>query len=288
MYELSAKNDRLNCNFNTALTQSYHSQSQIIRILTESWVSEYMYCPHCGNASLNHFPNNKAVADFYCPNCNNEYELKSKAGSIGHKIADGAYHTFIDRITSNNNPDFFILNYSKQLLTVNNLWIIPKHFFVPDIIEQRKPLSDNAQRKGWIGCNILIDTIPSQAKIDIIHNSVPVPQELVQAQVQQASLLYTGVYVVSVEILILHRLLCNIILFIPSTSNFSTFSSTSWSSSAYYSFFTICISLNCIPKNVYSISLISSKPIDAYILRATVFSNDTLIYSLSALCFLLK
>lgn len=42
-----------------------------------------------------------------------------------------------------------------------------------------------------IGCNILIDKIPSQAKIDIIHNSVPVPQELVQAQVQQASLLYT-------------------------------------------------------------------------------------------------
>ena len=163
----------MNCNFNTALTQSYHSQSQIIRILTESWVSEYMYCPHCGNASLNHFPNNKAVADFYCPNCNNEYELKSKAGSIGHKIADGAYHTFIDRITSNNNPDFFILNYSKQLLTVNNLWLIPKHFFVPDIIEQRKPLSDNAQRKGWIGCNILIDKIPSQAKIDIIHNCTP-------------------------------------------------------------------------------------------------------------------
>lgn len=154
----------MNCNFNTALTQSYHSQSQIIRILTESWVSEYMYCPHCGNASLNHFPNNKAVADFYCPNCNNEYELKSKAGSIGHKIADGAYHTFIDRITSNNNPDFFILNYSKQLLTVNNLWIIPKHFFVPDIIEQRKPLSDNAQRKGWIGCNILIDKFPVRPK----------------------------------------------------------------------------------------------------------------------------
>lgn len=62
---------------------------------------------------------------------------------------------------------------------------------MPDIIEQRKPLSDNAQRKGWIGCNILIDKIPNQAKIDIIHNSMPVPKELVQAQVQQASLLYT-------------------------------------------------------------------------------------------------
>lgn len=66
------------------------------------------------------------------------------------------------------------------------------------------------------------------------------------------------------------------------------FSSTSWDLSVCYNSFTICISLNCIPKNVYSTSLISSNPIDAYILRATVFSNDTLIYSLSALCFSLK
>lgn len=151
-----------------------------------------MYCPHCGYGSLNHFPNNKAVADFYCQICHNEYELKSKAGNIGHKIADGAYHTFIDRITSNNNPDFFVLNYNKQDLYVNNLWIIPKHFFVPDIVEQRKPLSDNAKRKGWIGCNILIDKIPIQAKIGIIHNKIPVPKELVQAQMQQASRLYTN------------------------------------------------------------------------------------------------
>lgn len=182
----------MNCNLNTSVRQNYHSQSQIIRILTENWLKNNMYCPHCGYGSLNHFPNNKAVADFYCPICRNEYELKSKAGNIGHKIADGAYHTFIDRITSNNNPDFFVLNYNKQYLYVNNLWIIPKHFFVPDIVEQRKPLSDNAKRKGWIGCNILIDKIPNQAKIEVVHNKIPVPKELVQAQMQQASLLYTS------------------------------------------------------------------------------------------------
>lgn len=180
------------CNFNTNLVKNYHSHSQIIRVLTEEWISENMYCPRCGNNTLKHFPNNKAVADFYCPHCNNEYELKSKAGNIGHKIADGAYHTFIERITSNNNPDFFILNYNRQLLFVNNLWIIPKHFFVPDIVEQRNPLSANAKRSGWIGCNILIDKIPSQAKINIVHNSVPVPKELVQAQMQQTALLYTS------------------------------------------------------------------------------------------------
>ena len=180
----------MNCNFNTTLMQNYHSQSQIIRILTENWLNDNMYCPHCGHNSLNKFPNNKAVADFYCPTCHNEYELKSKAGNIGHKITDGAYNTFIDRITSNNNPDFFILNYNKHYLYVDNLWVIPKYFFVPDIVEQRKPLSNNAKRKGWIGCNILIDKIPDQAKIEIIHHSMPVPREIVQAQIKQLSLLY--------------------------------------------------------------------------------------------------
>lgn len=62
----------------------------------------------------------------------------------------------------------------------------------------------------------------------------------------------------------------------------------SWNRTICYNTFTICISLKCLSKNVYSTSLISVKPIEAYILRATVFSKDTLIYSLSALCFLLK
>lgn len=179
-------------NFNTNLVKDYHSQSQIIRVLTENWLSNNMYCPHCGHSSLNHFPNNRAVADFYCPVCNNEYELKSKSGPLGNKIADGAYHTFINRITSNNNPDFFILNYDKQHLYVKNLWIIPKYFFIPDIIEQRAPLSNTAKRKGWTGCNILIGQIPSQAMITIIRNSIPISKNIVTSQVRQASLLYTN------------------------------------------------------------------------------------------------
>lgn len=181
----------MNCLFDRSLATQYHSQSQITRILTESWLLANIYCPHCGNPKMLHFPNNSPVADFYCPECHCEYELKSKKGRIGHKIADGAYGTFVQRITSNNNPDFLILSYNPIELCVDSLWIVPKHFFVPSIVERRKPLSQNARRAGWVGCNILFDDIPAQGKISIIQNRIPIEKDAVISQVQQSSHLLT-------------------------------------------------------------------------------------------------
>ena len=177
--------------FNVNLAANYSKPTQRIRALTEPWVKENIYCPHCGNPSIEKFPNNKPVADFYCPQCKSEYELKSKKGAIGRKIADGAYDSFIQRITSINNPNFFILNYDARELCVNNLWMIPKHFFVPDIVEKRNPLSQVAQRAGWVGCNILFYRIPVQGQISIIHNRVLMDKNSVIAQVRRSARLYT-------------------------------------------------------------------------------------------------
>ena len=160
----------MNLAFDNSVIDNYRSRTQIARVLTENWVDRNMYCPRCGNLHIKHFENNRPVADFYCPLCNNEYELKSKDGDLGHKVNDGAYNTMIDRITSNNNPDFFFMSYSKKELKVKNLILIPKHFFVPNIIEKRKPLDSTARRAGWVGCNILIDKIPKQGKIEIVSN----------------------------------------------------------------------------------------------------------------------
>jgi type II restriction enzyme len=38
------------------------------------------------------------------------------------------------------------------------------------MIEKRKPLSSTARRAGWIGCNILLDTIPTSGKIFYIKD----------------------------------------------------------------------------------------------------------------------
>lgn len=158
--------------FDNSVVAEYHSKTQIARVLTENWVGNNMFCPRCGNKHIEHFENNRPVADFFCPVCNNQYELKSKNGSLGVKINDGAYDTMIKRITSNENPDFFFMSYSKSTLNVNNFILVPKHFFIPDIIEKRKPLSQTARRAGWVGCNILISKIPEQGRISIISNGI--------------------------------------------------------------------------------------------------------------------
>ena len=168
--------------FDLSLMQNYKNKSQIARVLTENWVSRNAYCPNCGN-ELTEFENNRPVADFYCEDCKEEFELKSKkANQIGKKIVDGAYSTMIERITSDTSPNFFFLTYNNDNLKVNNFLIIPNFYFIPDIIERRKPLSSTARRAGWVGCNINITQIPKNGLIFLVENSEIVPKEKVQSK----------------------------------------------------------------------------------------------------------
>ncbi|MGK0256341.1 MAG: type II restriction enzyme [Arcobacteraceae bacterium] len=161
----------MSLNLYSTIADGYNSNSQKIRVLTENWVNEYIYCPSCGN-DISEYENNKPVADFYCDKCNEDYELKSKKDKMGKKIVDGAYSTMIERLQSDSNPNFFFLNYDKINLDITNFIVIPKHFFIPEIIEKRKPLSPTARRAGWIGCNILLDTIPESGKIFYIKDGL--------------------------------------------------------------------------------------------------------------------
>lgn len=155
--------------FDIKIAENYKSNSQKIRILTEAWVDKQIFCPACGT-NIKNYENNRPVADFYCPKCAEEYELKSKKDGMAKKIVDGAYSTMIERLKSSDNPNFFFLNYSPEQFEVRNFIVIPKHFFIPEIIEKRKPLSAEARRAGWTGCNILLQSIPKSGKIFYIKN----------------------------------------------------------------------------------------------------------------------
>ena len=168
------------------LTENYSSNTQKARVLTEGWASVNLYCPVCGHARLNKFANNQKVADFFCSKCEEQYELKSKDGRIGKKVPDGAYDSFVQRISERSNPDFFFMSYGKQDMKVHELWFVPKFFFVPEIAEKRKPLGENARRHGWVGCNILFDQIPIQGRIPIIRDSRIIDKDIVEAQVGKA------------------------------------------------------------------------------------------------------
>lgn len=169
----------MNLSFNTNLIQGYTSKSQIARRLTEDWVLHNSYCPNCGNIPLTEFENNRPVADFFCKNCHEEYELKSRNGILPTQITDGAYSTMIERINSENNPNFFFLTYT-QNWTVNNFLIIPKQFFTPDIIVRRKPLAKTARRAGWVGCNIDISKIANVGKVFLVKNTQVINHQIVK------------------------------------------------------------------------------------------------------------
>ena len=161
----------MNLRLDISIAEKYHSSSQIARVVTENWVGNNAYCPSCGNEKLNNFENNSPVADFYCHECRAEYELKSKKDSFAEKIINGAFSTMLKRINSENNPNFFFLNYSNRDLIIKNFLVIPKYYFVNDIIEKRKPLGINARRAGWTGCNILLKNIPESGKIFFIKDN---------------------------------------------------------------------------------------------------------------------
>ncbi len=144
------------------IAKDYRSGSQKIRIVTENWTEQNAYCSYCGK-QIYQFENNRPVADFYCNNDHEEFELKSKAKKISVKIMAGQYDKMIERIVSDKNPNLFLLSYFDGC--VNNFCIIPKYLLTPSIIEKRKPLAKTAKRAGWTGCNILISHIPEIGKV---------------------------------------------------------------------------------------------------------------------------
>ena len=178
----------MDLNLNIELAKGYSSNSQIARVLTETWVKLNSYCPSCGEKPLNDFENNRPVADFYCTKCMEEFELKSKSGKFSNTITDGAYDTMIQRITSDTNPNFFFLTYSKEF-TVDNFLIIPKQFFTPEIIIKRKPLSETARRVGWTGCNIDISKVSELGKIFLVEKAKIIKPEIVQTAFNKTTFL---------------------------------------------------------------------------------------------------
>lgn len=168
---------------------AYSSATQSARVWTEGWASKWLYCVGCGNDTLTQHATNWPASDFYCSQCGENYELKSKKGKFGPKIIDGAFKTMQQRLLSDANPSFAFLSYDAPTRKVINLFLVPKQFIVPHMIEERPPLSANARRAGWIGCNILIEKVPSLGRIHMVRDGAVMPKDGVLEQWKQSTFL---------------------------------------------------------------------------------------------------
>jgi type II restriction enzyme len=146
------------------------------------WVGRNLFCPNCGAPHVRQFPGNRKVADFHCETCAEEFELKSQKRRFGARIVDGAFGTMCERLASSNNPSLILMNYDIARFGVTDLFFVPKHFFVREIIQERKPLGPTARRAGWVGCNILLKEIPESGKIYFVRDGQTARRDLVLGQ----------------------------------------------------------------------------------------------------------
>jgi type II restriction enzyme len=73
-----------------------------------------------------------------------------------------------EAVKSNRTPDLFVMHYDNEKWSVSSVILIPHFAFSISSIEKRKPLGAKARRAGWVGCNILLGKIPSDARIPIV------------------------------------------------------------------------------------------------------------------------
>ena len=172
-----------------AIASAYRSPSQRVRVATERWVEDNMFCPSCFS-SVAKTLNNTRVLDFICSRCDLSFELKSKKGRFGHKVVDGAYSSMMNTVTNNTQPNFFFLGYNDDHL-VENLFLVPKRFIFSEIIERRKPLQEHARRAGWTGCNLNLSLVPHEGKIFYIKERQIVSREIVHTLWNQTAFLDT-------------------------------------------------------------------------------------------------
>jgi type II restriction enzyme len=152
---------------NASLIANYTSNTQRARVVTEAWVSRNGYCLACDSDNLLPTVANTRSKDFICPKCSHGYELKSKRGAFGSRIPDGAFSAMMTTIREGRTPSFLLLEYS-PMWEVRNLTAVHHSLVTQDCIEERKALGPQAQRAGWIGCNIILPKIAFDGRIPVV------------------------------------------------------------------------------------------------------------------------
>jgi len=153
----------------------YRSASQRARVGTESWGASNFFCPVCDSPTLDVAPHGTATLDYTCPKCDSPFQLKSQSRPFGARIVDAAYSQMKRAILTDRTPNLYVLHYDLTAWAVRTVILIPHFAFALSGIEVRPPLAPTARRAGWIGCNILLNKIPQDARIPIVADGAARP-----------------------------------------------------------------------------------------------------------------
>jgi type II restriction enzyme len=150
----------------------YKSPQQRIRAVTEDWGESNLYCANCRSDELTRLKANTPTIDFDCPKCKAVFQLKGRKHPIGGILADAAYNKMREAILSDQTPNILALHYDADTWRVRDLILIPHFAFSLAAVKRRPPLKDTARRHGWVGCNIILSNIPSDARIPMVSDGL--------------------------------------------------------------------------------------------------------------------
>jgi type II restriction enzyme len=156
------------------LAERFHGETQKTREVTETWCAENLFCPACPSPKLMRLPGSTRVADLYCPKCSLRYELKAHRQSLGSRIPDGQYDTMMKMLRSNERPHFLLMHYEREIWEVVDLLLVPSFLVSPSAVHCRKPTWPKGRAQSWTGCDLLLDRIPKQGRIEVVTKRNPI------------------------------------------------------------------------------------------------------------------
>jgi type II restriction enzyme len=157
------------------LAERYVSPTQRARVLSEAWASNNLYCPCCPADSLGGCDTRREAVDFVCQSCAAHFQLKSSKGFFGNRVVDGAFAGMFRAMQSGQAPHLLLLGYDASSWCVRQLTLVPGFALTMSCIEKRAALKNTARRAGWVGCNILLESIPKDARIAMVSGRRVVP-----------------------------------------------------------------------------------------------------------------
>lgn len=90
----------------------------------------------------------------------------------------------VKAIRTDKTPHLILVQYTTQWC-IQNVLLVPRTFITESVIEKRRPLSDSARRRGWVGCNILLSGVPEDGKIPIVSAGVAQPERRVREEFER-------------------------------------------------------------------------------------------------------
>ena len=135
---------------NKKIATGYKNNSQKVRVMSEIWAEENIFCPNCGS-EISNFENNRPVASFYFKNCDETYYIDyqkpiSQNDVFVKKIFKGGYYWVLNKVK-------FLEKHSKVISTYMD--IISYDKFYNNLLDLNNSnfnpfIKDNKRITGWI------------------------------------------------------------------------------------------------------------------------------------------